>query len=143
MNIKYSLASVGYKILSYYLMSFVMFLTIIVIVHGGWKNIGADLFIVFLLVFFGYSTFAIHYVRITIKTNRKIVLCVFHWFKPKKYVLPIDEIIEIAFDLKVEEINVITVITKDKTIKFTGYNSLNRKKNLDKTKCIVESINKV
>ena len=142
MNIKYSLVSVGYKILSYCMMSFVMFLTITVIIYGGWKNIGADLFIAFLLVFFGYGTFVTHYARIIIKKNRKIVFYIFHRLKPKKYVLSIDEINELALDLNVEEINVITVITKDKTIKFTGYNSLNHKKNLNKTKCIVESINK-
>lgn len=143
MKNKYSLVSISYKILSYWMMSFVMFLTITVIIHGGWKNIGADLFIAFLLVFVGYGTFEIHYARIIVKTNRKIVFYVFHWFKPKKYVFSLDDIKELVLDSNIGDINVISLITKDETIKFTGYNSLRGiKNNLLKSKQIVECINK-
>lgn len=43
---------------------------------------------------------------------------------------------------KFEEINVITLIATDKTIKFTGYKSLKGiKENLEKSRQIVETIN--
>lgn len=143
MKNKYSLVSIGYKILSYCMMIFVIFLTAIVIFYSKCKNIGADLFIVFLIVFFGYATFVTNYARITIKMDRKIVFYVFHWFKPKKYVFSLDDIKELVLDSNIGDINVISLITKDETIKFTGYNSLRGiKNNLLKSKQIVECINK-
>jgi hypothetical protein len=123
------------------MMIFVIFLTAIVIFYSKFKNIGVDLFVTFLLVFFGYGTFVTNYARITIKQDRKIVFYVFHWFKPYKYVFSFDDIKELVLDSNMGDINVISLITKNETIKFTGYNSLNHQKNRKKSKFIVESIN--
>ena len=101
------------------------------------------LFIVFIIVFFGFATFVVHYGKIIIDSeNKKIVFYVFFWFKPQRYSFSFAEIKELILDEKIEEINVITLITTDKIIKFTGYKSLKGiKENLEKSRQIVETIN--
>ena len=125
------------------MMMFVTCLTIIVIYYTKCQNIGADIFIIFIIVFFGFATFVVHYGKIIIDSeNEKIVFYVFFWFKPQKYSFSFAEIKELILDEKIEEINVITLITTDKIIKFTGYKSLKGiKENLEKSRQIVETIN--
>ena len=112
---------------------------------GQWKNVFWILFFLFLNLLSIFAVFVAFYARIKILSSNEIIFYVFLWFKPKKYRISFDDILEVNLGTKFVDTNVIYVITKDKIIKFTGFiqGSGVTLKGIKKSEIIVKEINQI
>ena len=138
---KISLFSDTCKKLSIILISFVSVITILFFILSRGTNIAADIFISLVLLVFLYVFLVINYSKI-ILDDEKVTFKLILWFKPKKYLIALNDLVEISLDKKAEEINVITVISRTEAFKFTGFYSLRGyPHNLEVSSQIVDNLN--
>ena len=129
--VKIELVSKGCKMVSIIILTFNILFFVLLLINIDSLLINIDLVNLLLIVVSSlallYSlvgVFMLHYSRIIIVDSHAIVFYVFIGLFPKKIPFLLREIQQIKLDIDQYDVNMISVITEYRTIKFSGYKSL-------------------